>query len=367
MDELLTFLDVETPNRHNDRVCSIGIVQTDLAGRLVERRSFLVNPETDFDVVNVRINGITADDVCHAPTWPELWEAELARLVAGHRLVAHNARFDLCAMTKAFAAYGVPVGVPTYADTMDIARRKLPGLPNYRLTTLCSRLGLDTFRHHDAAEDAHACMLAYWRMVDPGEDVPFGSYVLGGGHEGGRRYRAKASAEATLDMGELVRMLSDIVSDGEVSIDEAMAALSFIASHETLSGNAAVSQVADAIQEAVSDGDLSAEEAGELESRFERLVDPAAHGDDVEIVYEGRSFVLTGDFEHGSRSEMKAFIEARGGTVAKGVSGKVSYVVVGGCGSDAYAMGSYGTKVKKALELQAKGKPVAIVRECDLF
>lgn len=25
-DGLITFLDVETPNRHNDRICSIGIV-----------------------------------------------------------------------------------------------------------------------------------------------------------------------------------------------------------------------------------------------------------------------------------------------------------------------------------------------------
>ena len=35
---LYTFFDVETPNRRNDRICSIGAVVTDQDGTVVEKK-----------------------------------------------------------------------------------------------------------------------------------------------------------------------------------------------------------------------------------------------------------------------------------------------------------------------------------------
>ena len=64
---------------------------------------------------------------------------------------------------------------------------------------------------------------------------------------------------------------------------------------------------------------------------------------------------------------MGDYIVSRGGEVAGNVSGKVAYVVVGGEGSSDYAYGNYGSKVKKAMDLQAKGKPIQIIAETDLY
>lgn len=50
----------------------------------------------------------------------------------------------------------------------------------------------------------------------------------------------------------------------------------------------------------------------------------------------------------------------------KGVSKKCDYVIVGGQGSEAWTTKNYGTKVKKALDLQAKGDDIIIAREADL-
>ena len=55
---LYTFFDVETPNRRNDRICSIRAVVTDQDGTVVEKKSYLVNPESSFDDINVHIHGI---------------------------------------------------------------------------------------------------------------------------------------------------------------------------------------------------------------------------------------------------------------------------------------------------------------------
>ena len=76
-DGLITFLDVETPNRHNDRICSIGIVQTDMRGDVVNSLSRLVNPEEPFDDICMSIHGIAPIDVKGAPSFAELWDLPL--------------------------------------------------------------------------------------------------------------------------------------------------------------------------------------------------------------------------------------------------------------------------------------------------
>ena len=60
---------------------------------------------------------------------------------------------------------------------------------------------------------------------------------------------------------------------------------------------------------------------------------------------------------------IKQFILQNGGQVLSGVSKKCDYVVVGDEGSDAWTTKNYGSKVKKALELQFKGDDIQIVSE----
>ena len=52
MLERYTAVDVETPNRNNDSICSIGIVHMEY-GAPVYRREFLVNPREHFDDYNI--------------------------------------------------------------------------------------------------------------------------------------------------------------------------------------------------------------------------------------------------------------------------------------------------------------------------
>lgn len=72
MLERYTAVDVETPNRNNDSICSIGIVHMEY-GAPVYRREFLVNPREHFDDYNIKIHGITPIMVENAPLFPEVW------------------------------------------------------------------------------------------------------------------------------------------------------------------------------------------------------------------------------------------------------------------------------------------------------
>lgn len=88
----------------------------------------------------------------------------------------------------------------------------------------------------------------------------------------------------------------------------------------------------------------------------------------VETV-SGKAFVLTGDFEvDGGKATVADMIKAAGGEVKTGTSRKVSYVVVGGLGSDAWAFDSFGQKIKKALDLRLTGKAdIRVVTERALM
>lgn len=90
---------------------------------------------------------------------------------------------------------------------------------------------------------------------------------------------------------------------------------------------------------------------------------PGEPWDHAPIVISGSVFVLTGESVRAPRTEIAARICEAGGTVASGISKRVSYLVVGGAGSAAWAFSSYGTKIEKALELQHTGCCLRIVKE----
>lgn len=82
---------------------------------------------------------------------------------------------------------------------------------------------------------------------------------------------------------------------------------------------------------------------------------------DAEIVFEGRTFCLTGAFFFGTRTACEKLIEKLGGQSLGNVTSKLDYLVVGtGC-SDDWANTTYGRKIETALERRPRyGKPMII-------
>jgi NAD-dependent DNA ligase len=81
------------------------------------------------------------------------------------------------------------------------------------------------------------------------------------------------------------------------------------------------------------------------------------------ILFEGRTFVLTGRFAYGARRRCEQTVTDRGGRVLPGVTTRTDYVVVGTFESVAWRAPTFGTKIEKAVESRSKGHPVAIIAE----
>lgn len=358
--------DVETPNFANDRISAIGITIVENS-TVVNDFYSLVNPEVHFDPFNINLTGITPNMVADQPTFPQLWE-KIAPVMGSGLLIAHNAPFDMSVLAQCLSAYQIEWQPFTYyACTCVMGRACYPSLENHKLNTLCEYLGLD-LDHHNAGSDSRACaelLLDYTRrglMVDRflrRYDLKLRRTF--------RNFPKVQPSEATRQLLELNDVLSTITADDELSEGEVLTLQNWMNQNLSLRGNFPFDKIFETVSTALADGILDNDELQAMLRLFEQITDPVANTcgcDCFDIV--AKTFCLTGEFEFGDRSAVETALSQKGGIPVGNVTKKTNYVIVGSKGSDAWCNGNYGTKVKKALEMQEKGLPVQIVKEQDI-
>lgn len=404
---LYTFFDVETPNRRNDRICSIGLVQTDANGNRTRSDYVLINPESRFDDSSMSIHGISPIMVGSAPTFAQAWETRIAPFLAGPLLSAHNATFDLAVLAKTMEAYKIEMPSISYACTMMMAQQAPISPRSYRLPDVCETLGISMGTHHNALDDAEACRGIFWALArNFSEETLFHKYdylprigkpadakdvskamtdlyglLIGLSIDGrinreelkaiegwmsdnselrsdrtmsfvfsvfdgiladgivtdseraimfdiARKFVQESSYKGeTLAMQELIGMLKGIGADGEINAREAVNLLEWIDDHEEIASDRSVAPIFSILEESLEDGKISEEEQEAIKGAISSFLSPADGCCGIE--FEGKRFVLSGDFLHGSKSDAGAYIEGKGGEIANSVSKKVSYVVIG--------------------------------------
>lgn len=354
-----TFIDVETPNRHNDRICAIGVIRTDEKGKVLAKEYTLVNPAVRFDPFNIGIHGIDESDVKNSPLFPEAWE-RLQPLFEDAVPVAHNARFDLSVIDKSLAAHGIAHGPVSYACTLDMARSQIPMLGRYRLNEVCNALGVALDNHHNAMADAWACMEIFYSLNQPSElkeYVPI--------KDRGRESRKSEKGSKRSNMhSQLIKRCEEILRDGRVTFDEAVGLRWWLEDEANAVNDSIVENLLTMLSSVLEDGEMSHEEEKHVIGALEHIVNPVTHAKGIDIA--GKRFCLTGDFKYGPRDTVISYLESLGGVNSKNVTKNCDLVIVGNLGSFAYAHGSYGSKVKKAMEYQEKGVKIEIVLEKDL-
>ncbi len=192
-----TAIDFETASHRRDSACQLAAVVV-RDGRIVDSASWLIRPEPlYFTAANIRIHGITPEQVQGEPTFGERWP-EIAEMLLGDCLVAHNASFDFGVLLACLRAHRQPVPELQFTCTRAIARRTWPGRRSYGLKPLSDWLGV-RFRHHDALEDSVACakVLLAARLAKEASDLASleSSLRLSRGALGSWGYRGPGKAD----------------------------------------------------------------------------------------------------------------------------------------------------------------------------
>lgn len=156
-------IDFETANEHRNSACSIGIAIAD-NDRNITCHHFYIKPvPCEFASRQVKIHGITPDDVADAPTLPELWP-QIWPLLDGALVIAHNAPFDMSVLRHSLNNSGGYFSFK-YTDTCTMAREFLPRLINHKLNTLCDYFDIK-LDHHRADSDAAAALELFFKLLD---------------------------------------------------------------------------------------------------------------------------------------------------------------------------------------------------------
>ncbi len=145
-------IDVETANADLSSICQVG-VSSFLDGKPSDQWKSLVNPEDDFDEINVAIHGIDEKTVRSAPNWTRVYPHVSSRL-SGNVVVSHTA-FDRIALNRACEKNRLLICECQWLDSAKVVRRAWPrfAASGFGLKNVAGELGID-FVPHDALEDA---------------------------------------------------------------------------------------------------------------------------------------------------------------------------------------------------------------------
>jgi DNA polymerase III subunit epsilon len=150
-------VDTETNGLGGD-LCELTEVGAVLVGggELHETFDSLVSVERPLSRGIQRFTGITQGMVDAAPPADEVLP-ELAELLEGRVLVAHNARFDRGVLEQAFERVGLHWPEPPVLCTVQLARRFAPLARLRTLAPLADSLGIEVREVHRALPDALTC------------------------------------------------------------------------------------------------------------------------------------------------------------------------------------------------------------------
>lgn len=351
-------LDLETSSLdvHSCDILEVGAIKIK-DGKIIDSFSSLVRPVSDINQEALNVNKLDLSELETAPA-DDVVIPDFFRFLGNNEIKGYNIdRFDWPILKRYALKYNYPLD-NLVDDILLLARQKLHFLPNRNLSTVASYLQIDSFKAHRAIEDCEITLNAYLKILTH-PDVERTNKT--------RKYNTRFRDENN-KLNELSALLMGITADGELSEDEAMFLDKWLKDHNDLKGNYPYDRIFLALGNALEDGILEKHEIDELLKLFNDFIEGKITSEVVDkISIAGKAFVLTGDFSRGPRNKVTDELKALGGIPRSGVSSKTDYVIVGELGSGDWISGHYGTKIKKAKELQSQGKDIKIISETDFF
>jgi len=158
-------IDIETTglSPQYDSIIEVGASKYE-NGVLVDSFSSLVNPGFPIDEFITKMTGITNEMLENAPELASILPKYLDFL-GNDILVGHNINFDINFIYDACESLELRPFDNDFIDTMRIARRMYPELPNHKLDTLIDFFGFTPRQLHRGLYDCELTAECYLKMV----------------------------------------------------------------------------------------------------------------------------------------------------------------------------------------------------------
>jgi len=360
--------DIETCGRspeYRNHIIEISALKV-RDGVVVDEFSSLVKPRIRIPSEVISLTGIDNEMVSDAPSVRDVL-SNFTAFINNDILVGYNINtFDYNILYDLIYELFNQEMNNDFVDVLYAARRAIKDTEDTKLTTICSRFNIDNTGAHRALKDCYLTKGIYDLLYEQ-----YGKGAFSGKICDVEQYEAKGYqySQETIQLKELQSIIEGIISDGEVTSDEVLDLNNWIKSNIHLSGNYPFDRIYGLLEIVMEDGVIDRNEFLMLMDKFTDYINPAKTTcENVnEINICNKHFVLTGEFEYGSRSSVEEHLISMGGILDNNVKQCTDYVIVGSLGSQAWKNGNYGGKIKKAIELRDKGFSIDIIEEKDFF
>ena len=162
---MYAIIDVETTGGSPsvDRVIEIAVFVFD-GEKIIDSYSSLLNPRRPIDPYVTKLTGISNDMVKNAPLFEDVHE-KILELTHENIFVAHNVKFDFGMIRQEFKRLGIDYN-RKQLDTVNLARKVIPGFNSYSLGNICDSLGIEITDRHRATGDAEATVKLLKLILD---------------------------------------------------------------------------------------------------------------------------------------------------------------------------------------------------------
>jgi len=156
--------DVETTGLDSakDEIIEIGACKIK-NGKIIDVFSTFVKPNRKIPTEITELTGITDEMVADAPTINYVLP-DFYKFCCGATIVAHNLTFDMGFIHNVAKRFSYNFNHNTM-DTLEMARKKIGGLKNYKLGTIVDHLGIVLENAHRAVNDATATAKVFIKLM----------------------------------------------------------------------------------------------------------------------------------------------------------------------------------------------------------
>ena len=166
--ETYTVIDLETTGLQaaSDAIIEYGALRV-RDGVPAEELSLLVRCGTPLPAVITELTGLRDEDLQQGMEERAALEQFLA-FIGNDPLVGHNISFDMEFLRAACRRQGLPAPASHCTDLMQLARRRLSRVPNYKLLALAQHFQLADKVEHRALPDCRLVQQVYCKLNEPG-------------------------------------------------------------------------------------------------------------------------------------------------------------------------------------------------------
>ena len=175
------------------------------------------------------------------------------------------------------------------------------------------------------------------------------------------------SSPITLATQILNGIMKGIAIDGVVTDDECRNLRQWLYDNIYLSGHYPFDKLTKTLEDVLKDNVVTELESDYITETIKDLLNPVDSLKEQLYSIDDKHVCLSGNFSHGQKTVVEKYIIDKGGIIDLTVKKSTDVLLVGDLECQAYSNGTYGSKIKKALEYNEKGCKIKIMKESDFF